>query len=191
MKLTGDFLNVEASHEVYDAGLAPRIGPLNDKDVVGAMYDEHNIEEYSKEEFVTTNYGVATDPLKEWIAAAGEWTKEKRSWKLVSNFKMPEETKNIEAAHRRRAVCLEEFMKPPKDKEEGEKWKRACKESPKMWLDNLSPFERARRCFYVAEMLPEEVLALRLWSGPMYVVYSAVLRNGLRIKRASKALSGS
>jgi hypothetical protein len=27
-------------------------------------------------------------------------------------------------------------------------------------------------------MLPEEVLALRLWSGPMYVVYSAVLRNG-------------
>jgi hypothetical protein len=27
-------------------------------------------------------------------------------------------------------------------------------------------------------MLPEEVLALRLWSGPMYVPYSAVLRNG-------------
>ncbi len=69
-------------------------------------------------------------------------------------------------------------MEPPKDDEEGQKWKRACKESPKTWLDNLSPFERARRCFYVAEMLPEEVLALRLWSGPMYVVYSAVLRNG-------------
>jgi hypothetical protein len=69
---TGEFLNVEASREVYDAGLAHRIGPLNDKDVVGAMYDEHNKEEYSKEEFVTTNYGVTTDPLKEWIAAAGE-----------------------------------------------------------------------------------------------------------------------
>jgi hypothetical protein len=41
----GEYLNVEASREVYDAGLAHRIGPLNDKDVVGAMYDEHNKEE--------------------------------------------------------------------------------------------------------------------------------------------------
>jgi hypothetical protein len=78
---TGDFLNVEASREVYDAGLAHRIGPLNDKDVLGAMWSEHNIEKYSKEKFTTTNYGVTTDPLKEWIAAAGEWTKEKRSSK--------------------------------------------------------------------------------------------------------------
>jgi hypothetical protein len=45
------------------------------------MWSEHNIEKYSKEKFTTTNYGVTTDPLKEWIAAAGEWTKEKRSSK--------------------------------------------------------------------------------------------------------------
>ncbi len=31
-------------------------------------------------------------------------------------------------------------------------------------------------------MLPEEVLVLRLWSGSMYVPYSAVLRNGERAK---------
>jgi hypothetical protein len=184
---------VEASREVYDAGLAHRIGPLNDKDVVGAMWSEHNIEEYSKEEIITTNYGVRTDPLKEWkaaagewtpqrISAAGEWTKENRSWKLVSNFEIPEETKIIKGRHKRRAVCLEEFMKPPKDTEEGEKWKRERKENPETWLDNLSPLEKAQRCFYVAEMLPEEVLAIRLWSGPMYVPYSAVLRNGEKRK---------
>jgi hypothetical protein len=70
------------------------------------MWSEHNIEKYSNEKFTTTNYGITTDPLKEWSAAAGEWTREQRSWKLFSNLKIPEETKNIKAEHRRRAVCL-------------------------------------------------------------------------------------
>jgi hypothetical protein len=177
-------LNVEGNREAYDAGLAPRIGPLNDKHVLGAMWSEHNLTEYSQKEFTTVNYGVTTDALREWKAAAGEWTPGNQRWKLVSMFKIPKETKNIKGEHRRRAVCLEEFMEPPKDRVEGEKWKRACKETPKTWLDNLSPLQKAWRCFYVAEMLPEEVLALalRLWSGPMYVVYSAVLRNGEKNK---------
>ena len=51
--------------------------------------------------------------------------KEKRSWKLFSNFKILEETKNIKTEHRLRTVCLEEFMEPSKDEEEGGKWKRA------------------------------------------------------------------
>ena len=106
--------------------------------LIASAHSTDVVEEYSKKDFITTNYGVTTDPLKEWIAAAGEWTKENRSWKLVSNFKIPEETKNIKAEHRRRAVCLEEFMTSPKDEEEGEKWKTEREGSPETWLDKLS-----------------------------------------------------
>ena len=140
----GEFLNVEGNRESYDDGLAPRIGPLDDKDVLGAMWSEHNVAVYSQEEFTTVKYGVRPDALREWKAAAGEWTKENRSWKLVSTFKMPEETKNIKGEHRHRSVCLEEFMESKPKDEERKKWKRSCKENPKTWLDNLSPLEKAR-----------------------------------------------
>jgi hypothetical protein len=72
-------------------------------------------------------------------------------------------------------------MKEPTDKEESE-WKEQEKESPEEREKRLilqsteSPEERqqrlvrdARRCVHTAKLKVAEVLALRLWSGPMFV----------------------
>lgn len=44
--------------------------------------------------------------------------------------------------------------------------------------DFLSPEERSRRLVHKAGLKDYEVLALRLWSGPMFVKYNGVLREG-------------
>jgi len=48
--------------------------------------------------------------------------------------------------------------------------------------DLLSPEERSRRLVHKAGLKDYEVLALRLWSGPMFVKYNGVLRVGLKAK---------
>ncbi len=92
------------------------------------------------------------------------------------------ETKNIEPGLRRKVMCLEEFMRPPADAAEEERWRHQRAEKGAAWLEGLSQLEQARRCVVVAKLIPEEVLALRLWSGPMYAEYNSVLRRGVRGK---------
>ena len=59
---------------------------------------------------------------------------------------------------------------------EEERWSKEGKEE----TERLSPVKQARRLVHKAKLMREEVLAIRLWSGPMYCSYSNVLRNGLK-----------
>ena len=118
--------------ELYDAGLAARIGPLDDRNPLAAMHTEHNEENYSSDTFTAGNYGIETSAIREWRAGAGEWAKSKDSFGLIQGFQIPGETKNIDPAHRRQMVCLEEFMRPPAD---------AAEEKGAAWLEGLPQTE--------------------------------------------------
>jgi len=229
--------------EAFDAGLSVWIGPPDTANTLQQMYIEHNSSEYASTEIIAWNYGVKTSAIKEWVAAAGEWTPLNKSHALKAGFELPRETKNVEseADHpsglkwnsvgateptegraidnpalaaalesrteltqaewntfgisdlckdhfvksgelyfkpadlRREIVCLEDFMQPP-TRDEEERWSKEGKEE----TERLSPMKQARRLVHKAKLIREEVLAIRLWSGPMYCSYSNVLRNGLK-----------
>ena len=164
--------------DVFDGGLANWIGVPNKTDPMMEMYREHNDYDYSSKEFYVWNYGTTTSPKTEWIGAAGVWAPGNKSHALKPGFELPRETKNIEPEthHQpRRVVCLNLFLHTP-TADEARQWQLECKED----VDRLSPLDRSRRLVYKAGLRACEVLALRLWSGPMYSPYNAVLRSGTR-----------
>jgi len=163
--------------DLFDGGLAVWIGVPDTVKPMEEMYAEHNCSVYASESVVASNYGVETDAIREWAAAAGEWTPVDRSHRLKAGFQLPPETRNMVPEHMRAMVCLDDFMQPPAPDEEL-RWNM---QSKKDW-GGLSPPEQARRCVHKAKLQAAEVLALRLWSGPMYYSYNAVLRGGVKGK---------
>jgi len=163
--------------DLFDEGLAVWIGVPDTAKPMEQMYEEHNRSAYASESVVASNYGVETDAIREWAAAAGEWTPTDRSHRLRAGFQIPPETKNVAPEHMRTMVCLDDFMQPPAPDEE-QRWNKESKED---W-GGLSPQEQARRRVHKAKLQAAEVLALRLWSGPMYYPYNAVLRGGVKGK---------
>ena len=158
---------------LFDDGLVAWIGVPNQAEPMEEMWCEHNEYPSAREAFCAGNYGVDTDPIKEWIAAAGEWTPMNRSHAIKDGFSVPRETRNIEPEHMRRMICLDEFTRAP-DEAEMQEWEAEGEQD----RARLSQQELARRRVLAAGLLDVEVLALRLWSGPMYYPYNAVLRSG-------------
>lgn len=62
--------------DIYDKGLAARIGPFDDRDPISTMHTKHNEEDYSSELCTAGKYGTKTSAAIEWKAAAGEWAKD-------------------------------------------------------------------------------------------------------------------
>ena len=93
---------------------------------------------------------------------------------------MPHETKNIRPEQRRRMISLDELTRPPTEEEAAE-WESeeiASSTVPDVWPEETGAaiVRRARRCVWRGKLNKAEVLALRLWTGPMYLVYNSVLR---------------
>ena len=162
---------------LFDDGLEAWIGVPNQAAPVEEMWREHNSTPYSQEKFCAGNYGIETYPIREWIAAAGEWTPQRKSHAIKKGFSLPRETKNIEAEHMREMICLDEFIRAPDEAESGQ-WEA----EGEVDLERLPQQEQAQRRVNRAGLSAAEVLALRLWSGPMYYPYNSVLRSGTRGK---------
>ena len=112
---------------------------------------------------------------------AGQWTPDSRRFDLVKGFTMPRETKNIEEHQKRRMICLYDLMRPPSEEEKqtwakpGERETMSAEE-----LAKLPQEEQSRRLVYRSGLTAAELIMLRLWTGPMYIKYSQILREGIK-----------
>ncbi|KAJ1487583.1 hypothetical protein T484DRAFT_1888801 [Baffinella frigidus] len=164
----------------FDGGLNELIGYPNDEKVLAEMYREHCEYKESAREIFTNNYGVTTTPLLEWKAAAGRWEPLNKSFETEEGFLAPRETKNIRPDHCRRIFSLDKLTQPPSPDEERE-WASESEEGATRAVGAAEGtdgaiVERARRCVWLGNLTKAEVLAVRLWSGPMYLLYNSVLR---------------
>ena len=100
---------------------------------------------------------------------------------MVKGFTMPHETKNIEEHQKRRMICLYDLMRPPSEEEKqtwakpGERETMSAEE-----LAKLPQEEQCRRLVYRSGLTEAELIMLRLWTGPMYIKYSQILRGGIK-----------
>ena len=73
--------------DIYDKGLDARIGPLDDRDPIATVHTEYNEEDCLPGPFTAGNCGIEMSAAIAWkAAAAGEWAKDKRSFRLISRF---------------------------------------------------------------------------------------------------------
>ena len=103
-------------------------------------------------------------------------------------FKAPQETA---PNHFRQIIPLTQLMDPP-TAEELREWKNPTAEEQQRWdSEETEPCDepaireavlirRGRRCVWRAGLTAAEVLAVRMWSGPMFVDYNAMLRGRVR-----------
>ncbi|KAJ1466793.1 hypothetical protein T484DRAFT_1987579 [Baffinella frigidus] len=180
--------------EDFDLGLNELIGFPNDEKVVAEMFREHCEYASANKTIVANNYGVTTTPLEEWKAAAGRWTTEHPRFEAVEGFKAPRETcslRHLPPKHFRQIIPLETLLDPP-TLDELREWTNPTAEEQRQWdSEETGPCDepaaraavlvrRGRRCVWRAGLTAAEVLALRMWSGPMFVEYNWVLRRRVR-----------
>ncbi|KAJ1486881.1 hypothetical protein T484DRAFT_2286668 [Baffinella frigidus] len=177
--------------EDFDLGLNELIGFPNDEKVVNEMFREHCEHASANKTIVANNYGVSTTPLEEWKAAAGRWTTKNPSFEGVEGFEAPRETRNLLPKHFRQIIPLATLMEPP-SLEELREWTNPTAAEQRRWDSEEAEscdepatraamlVRRGRRCVWRAGLGAAEVLALRMWSGPMFVEYNAVLRGRVR-----------
>ena len=112
---------------------------------------------------------------------AGQWTPDSRRFDLVKGFTMPHETKNILEHQKRRMICLYDLMRPPSE-EEKQTWAKPG-ELETMSAEELAKVpqeEQCRRLVWRSGLTAAELIMLRLWTGPMYIKYSQILRGGIK-----------
>ena len=115
------------------------------------------------------------------------WTTDDQSFEAEKGFKAPQETRNLLPEHFRQIIPLAQLMDPPTP-EELREWEYPTAEEQQRWdseerepCDEAATREavlvrRGRRCVWRAGLTDAEVLAVRMWSGPMFMDYNAALR---------------
>jgi len=112
------------------------------------------------------------------LAAAprGRWEPLNKSFEIEEGFSAPRETKNIRPDHCRRIFSLDSLTAPPSPDEESAWAEEERDGGAAGGTEEEAIVQRARRCVWRGNLTQAEVLAVRLWSGPMYLLYNAVLR---------------
>lgn len=145
----GVFILAHMDASYYEAGLEALIGPP-DTQVWQGMLKEHLSSKDSDIKFYARNYGTTTTPRIEWHFV----TNPEAGLKACGISAWPSETRNMDAAG-------------------------ATPRTPRS-LEDLDPdwkqVNLRLRAVGVAPLLKEELVALRLYLGPMYMKCQAALR---------------
>jgi len=129
--------------------------------------------------------------LEQTPDSTARWTPDDPNFSAEEGFKAPQETRNLAPKHFRQIIPLAQLMDPPTP-EEVREWETPTVDEQRRWdSEESSPCDeagtreavlvrRGRRCVWRAGLAAAEVLALRMWSGPMFVHYNAMLRGRVR-----------
>ena len=183
-----DFMSYGTDKD-FEEGLIGLLGFPHDSDTLGEMWREHCQYSYATETKIhTSNYGIDTSTIIEWQAVAGSWAPDSRKFALASTFVLPRETTNVKHdGERRITICVDSFFPATRPVETpgclGEERDTVSLQDCYCCCCHGTLRDKARllgkegrEVVVEARLTREEVVAVRLWTGPMYVEYNRVLR---------------
>jgi hypothetical protein len=182
--MQGAYVGSFASLNDFYKGPEALIGVPNPKIYEGAE-KEHTLRKNAWMTFATSNYGLETCPAIEWqfvVDPLGTKSGHPKTQHLFRDAKYPHTPRekgrwNQEEARAWLEALLEQLpgasRGPTAHTAKG--WKGLCGREP-VPIDDLLAVAKIRREVGRAELRREECICLRLYTGPMFVLYNASLR---------------
>ena len=180
--MQGAYVGSFASLNDFYKGPEALIGVPNPKIYEGAE-KEHTLRKNAWMTFATSNYGLETCPAIEWQFVVDPFgAADPKSEHLFGNAKYPHTPREKEHWRQEEArAWLEGLLKQVPGASRGptahtaEGWKGVCGREP-VPIDDFLAASEVRREVERGGLRREECICLRLYTGPMFVLYNASLR---------------
>ena len=182
--MEGAYVGCFASLDDFYKGPEALIGVPNPKIFEGAL-KEHTLRANAWLTYRTSNYGLWTCPVLEWYFVVDPFGSSDLSPNWLRSAKYPHTPKDKKLWKQEESKAwLEELLKTKAGTAQGsvtliqqtaEAWRGDCGREP-VPIDTFLSFAVVKREVERAALRREEIVCLRLYTGPMFVLYNASLR---------------